>query len=446
MPPESRGSPGTMPSGMYSKSTPNLPTLQSLKSNVPILRAPEPPSARRIDPAFQAASGLSERSSTVENARPRHSEDADAEFDGNALEDDDDDSASQSEGEEENEVPSVGAASKSQPTASNREALLPAAPWPRLVHHSRSHTYLGPAAFAPPFYNRPPTPLPPSPSLTSLLRPNFSQHSQTATPDPSSDEAGASAAGIGTRQTSLSGARSDAPSHSSGTTDIVPGSQTPLTAAAASTLTSSFLTAKPIPRASPKVPTYEYYGFTLYLTSGFAFVIYLFWSFLPSPLLHQLGMHYYPNRWWSLAIPAWLVVAVVWIYVALAGYNTQHLTLRLDDPECLVDEAAMVAVLDAGDTDDEQHAGHGVGVSRAQQKGTIKGRRRPRKAPAGSTENGAADSNEHVGDDPVMMDWAALWNEGTDAVMDIPIGGVCQVLYGSSSASDDDDHDDDDDN
>jgi phosphatidylinositol glycan class P protein len=23
-----------------------------------------------------------------------------------------------------------------------------------------------------------------------------------------------------------------------------------------------------------------------------------------------------------------------------------------------------------------------------------------------------------------------LWNEGTDAVMDIPIGGVCEILYG----------------
>ncbi|KAI4257640.1 MAG: hypothetical protein L6R42_005530, partial [Xanthoria sp. 1 TBL-2021] len=26
--------------------------------------------------------------------------------------------------------------------------------------------------------------------------------------------------------------------------------------------------------------------------------------------------------------------------------------------------------------------------------------------------------------------WASIWDEGTDAVMDIPVGGVCQVLYG----------------
>jgi hypothetical protein len=28
------------------------------------------------------------------------------------------------------------------------------------------------------------------------------------------------------------------------------------------------------------------------------------------------------------------------------------------------------------------------------------------------------------------MNWRQMWNEGTDAVMDVPIGGVCEVLYG----------------
>jgi len=27
-------------------------------------------------------------------------------------------------------------------------------------------------------------------------------------------------------------------------------------------------------------------------------------------------------------------------------------------------------------------------------------------------------------------DWKTLWSEGTDAVMDVPLGGVCEVLYG----------------
>ncbi len=88
-------------------------------------------------------------------------------------------------------------------------------------------------SFAPPFYNRPPTPLPPSPSLTSLLRPPFSTTpSRPSTPDSSDVE-------------------------------------TPNETEAA--VAKSARTATTVPRVSPKVPTYEYYGFVLYLVSSLAF-------------------------------------------------------------------------------------------------------------------------------------------------------------------------------
>ncbi|KAF2768412.1 PIG-P-domain-containing protein, partial [Teratosphaeria nubilosa] len=227
--------------------------------------------------------------------------------------------------------------------------------------------------FAPPFYNRPPTPLPPSPSLTSLLRPTFSTaNSRPTTPDPSSDE---------------NTAPPPRPS--------IDGAQTPNSTAASTLLRS----AKPIPRASPKVPTYEYYGFTLYLTSSLAFIVYLFWSILPSPFLHQLGIYYYPNRWWALAIPAWTVMFIVYIYVALAAYNTGHLTLPLNSVETLVDEAANIAVVDA--------------------KGNIRqAQEHARRGSLGRVQGGGE------------LDWRTLWMEGTDAVMDIPVGGVCEILYG----------------
>ncbi|KAA6412757.1 MAG: PIG-P protein [Lasallia pustulata] len=163
-------------------------------------------------------------------------------------------------------------------------------------------------AFAPPFYNRPPTPLPPSPSLTSLLRPTFSTTtSRPTTPDSSDND-------------------------------------TPNDTEAA--VAKSARTATTVPRASPKVPTYEYYGFVLYLGSSLAFVIYLLWSYLPSPFLHQLGIYYYPNRWWSLAIPAFLVMCLIYIYVALALYNIEVLTLPMCSIENIVDEAAQVAGVD----------------------------------------------------------------------------------------------------
>ncbi|KAI1138249.1 PIG-P-domain-containing protein [Hypoxylon sp. FL0543] len=197
--------------------------------------------------------------------------------------------------------------------------------------------------FAPPFYGRPPTPLPPSPSLTSLLRP-----SRPTTPDASDDEL------------------------------------------------------EPVPRASPKVPTYEYYGFVLYLFSSLVFLIYLLWSYLPSPFLHALGIYYYPNRWWALAIPSFLVMLIVYIYVALAAYNTEYLTLPMTSLETIVDEAAKIATIDS--------------------KGRIRlGDRKP------IAEEKAK-----------QLDWKNIWNEGTDAVMDIPLAGVCEVLYGDLVDSEDD--------
>ena len=125
--------------------------------------------------------------------------------------------------------------------------------------------------------------------------------------------------------------------------------------------------------------------------------MYLLWSYLPSPFLHQLGIYYYPNRWWSLAIPAFLVMVIVYIYVALASYNTEYLTLPMSSIENIVDEAANIAVLDT--------------------KGRTKG------------ERNKAQSSHSQGQDNTD-EWMHLWSEGTDAVMDIPVGGVCEILYG----------------
>ena len=204
--------------------------------------------------------------------------------------------------------------------------------------------------YGPPFYGRPPTPIPPSPSLTSLvLRP-----SRPTTPDQSDDDF------------------------------------------------------EPVARSAPKVPTYEYYGFVLYLFSSLTFLIYLLWSYLPSPFLHALGIYYYPNRWWSLAIPAFLVMLLVYIYVALAAYNTEILTLPLDAIETIVDDCAKVAVAD--------------------------GRGRLRDGPRRRVVRG--NGSAVAGTSGMGLDWRRVWSEGTDAVMDVPLAGVCEVLYGGGGEDD----------
>jgi phosphatidylinositol glycan class P protein len=127
--------------------------------------------------------------------------------------------------------------------------------------------------------------------------------------------------------------------------------------------------------------------------------MYILWAYAPAPMLHQMGIYYYPNRWWALAVPCWLVALIIYIYVALASWNTERLTLGINRVECLVDEAAQVAVVD-------RRSG-----------GIVK-------------DAGAGDFEAYrfeVGED---VDWKGFWSTGTDAVMDVPIGGVCEILYG----------------
>lgn len=121
------------------------------------------------------------------------------------------------------------------------------------------------------------------------------------------------------------------------------------------------------------VPTYEYYGFALYLCSTVLFGLYLIWGLVgPDVLERWIGDLGYPDRWWALAIPAWSVIGLIYIYVALACYNTQVLTPAFTDTRTITDGHAKIC-----------------------------------------------------GEDE-----AEKWVVGTDAVLDLPIGAVCDALYG----------------
>lgn len=289
-------------------------------------------------------------------------------------------------------------------------------------HMARSTTALArgppplPPPLYPPFYNRPPTPLPPSPSLTSLLRPPSLMNRSTTS----------------TRPTTPDSSDMETPND---TEDQV---------------AQSARRANPLPPTAPKVPTYEYYGFVLYLASSLAFLMYILWAYLPSPFLHALGITYYPDRWWALAIPAWIVMVLIYIYIALACYNVEYLTLGLNRVETMVDEAGSVAILDengrirkggskryVADLEEKRRREVIMATWDRKKKGTggssrskKKDRRREERDRDDQwygyvgqvTENGVASG----------LSWRQIWNQGTDAVMDVPLGGVCEVLYGEN--------------
>jgi hypothetical protein len=127
-------------------------------------------------------------------------------------------------------------------------------------------------------------------------------------------------------------------------------------------------------------------------------------------------------------------MVIVYIFVALAAYNTGRMTLGMCDLGCLVDEKADVAVVDG--------KGRLIRVKRpgitGEKEAKPKGHTRHK-----SVKVDAGIHNVDAGAAGQELDWKTLWNEGTDAVMDVPLGGVCEILYGSSRESDEDEDDDD---
>ncbi|KAF2755971.1 PIG-P-domain-containing protein [Pseudovirgaria hyperparasitica] len=388
MPPQSRGL--QVPAGFQSKSTPNLPTLASLRRSKHVTTTDSDTGALAESPEIISSLESASREDDIAD------EDLQQSPSGIALDQDEDFSSD---------------AEDADTTAPRQRPLY--------THASRSFSSLPPqtnsSMLFPPFYNRPPAPLPESPTLTSLFRPSFSaQASRPTTPESSDVELG---------DTAPSGA-------------ATPVSTTTTTA---DINTSARLAPPSVPRASPKVPTYEYYGFALYLASSAAFIMYLLWSYLPSPFLHQLGIHYYPNRWWALAVPSWLVVLIVYIYIALASYNTQYLTLPLSSCENLVDEAGAVACID---TRSRKIVKNGV-VPAGSRKGSANAASSP-VSPTVGRRGGDLRTMSNFGVQTTFIagydvDWRTLWSIGTDGVLDVPFGGVCEVLYGDYRSSDNDD-------
>ena len=117
---------------------------------------------------------------------------------------------------------------------------------------------------------------------------------------------------------------------------------------------------------------------------------------------------------------------MVYIYVALASYNTGYLTLPMGSVECLVDEAANVAVVDSRGqlVRDEKPSWRADSPDRSRSSTVKSGRGKH-----GGQHSRQTSQSKGISLDP-DVDWKDLWMEGTDAVMDMPIGGVCEILYG----------------
>lgn len=123
----------------------------------------------------------------------------------------------------------------------------------------------------------------------------------------------------------------------------------------------------------------EYFGFALYVGSSFVGLVYIVWAYFPAIWQTSFDISFFPSRWWAVAIPAYTVMLLVYIYIALALYNTEVLTK---------DAAELTTISDL-------YA----------------------KIPPHS-----------------KLD-QCIWH-GTDGVWDLPLGAVCDVLYSDPPVQD----------
>mmetsp|Transcript_11391 Transcript_11391/g.9012 ORF Transcript_11391/g.9012 Transcript_11391/m.9012 type:complete len:134 (-) Transcript_11391:111-512(-) len=65
----------------------------------------------------------------------------------------------------------------------------------------------------------------------------------------------------------------------------------------------------------------EVYSFSSVLASLVAFAGWLVWVTLPDDILVRWGITYYPDKWWALAMPTYIVTLYAFITVAYIALN-----------------------------------------------------------------------------------------------------------------------------
>ena len=70
----------------------------------------------------------------------------------------------------------------------------------------------------------------------------------------------------------------------------------------------------------------EVYGFVVWISASLCLALYLLWAYLPPCALHALHITYYPDRYWAIAVPAYLSLLPPLLCAAYVGYNLYRTT------------------------------------------------------------------------------------------------------------------------
>lgn len=71
------------------------------------------------------------------------------------------------------------------------------------------------------------------------------------------------------------------------------------------------------------------YAFVAWIASILAFASFIVWAMSTDEFLHMLGITYYPNRYYAIALPSFAIVAYIFTGILYIGFNM----MTTHDPE-----------------------------------------------------------------------------------------------------------------
>ncbi|XP_064456953.1 phosphatidylinositol N-acetylglucosaminyltransferase subunit P-like [Ornithodoros turicata] len=83
------------------------------------------------------------------------------------------------------------------------------------------------------------------------------------------------------------------------------------------------------------------YGYVLYVSCWLGFLLYVIWAYLPSPWLEAVGVTYLPNKYWAIAVPLYVMTAVLVFGTCLYPGYIMLATAPLDSESVLTDRHAV---------------------------------------------------------------------------------------------------------
>ena len=84
------------------------------------------------------------------------------------------------------------------------------------------------------------------------------------------------------------------------------------------------------------------YAFVAWIASMVVFVVFLHWALSPRSILHQIGITYYPSRYYAIALPAYIIILIFVVNIAYIGINLM-MTLEPDDMFTIKDSQTRVS-------------------------------------------------------------------------------------------------------